>query len=333
MEIYKKVVCGGTFDHLHKGHKLFLRFVLSKTEKLVIGLTSDLYIKNSKFKTQNSKLIESYAKRKESIESFLKKEGFLKKTEIVSIDNMFGPTLNKDFSADAIAVSKQTKKGADFINTKRLENNLSEFKILMVPVLEAEGGGIVSSSKIRMGVIDREGKLFIRQKFLKKTLILPEFLRESLKKPLGEIISEKEIEKIKSENIISVGDVVTKMCNSLKVGQKISIVDFFVERQEKFSNISELGFKKNQKTTIIENKAGSINPLLFKIAYNFFKTNNNRLVIKINGEEDLCVLPFLLAAPLGFIILYGQPKTGIVKVIVSEEKKDYARSLVDRFIL
>ena len=52
---FKTVVLGGTFDHLHKGHKEFIKFALNLSEKLIVGLTSDEYVSNSKFKIQNSK--------------------------------------------------------------------------------------------------------------------------------------------------------------------------------------------------------------------------------------------------------------------------------------
>ena len=59
------VVCGGTFDHFHKGHASFLRFILSLTQKVVLGLTSDKYTQ-----TEKNGHIESYLDRKNSIEKY-----------------------------------------------------------------------------------------------------------------------------------------------------------------------------------------------------------------------------------------------------------------------
>ena len=42
---YKLVVCGGTFDHFHRGHREFLRHILSVSSKVLIGLTTDKYLK------------------------------------------------------------------------------------------------------------------------------------------------------------------------------------------------------------------------------------------------------------------------------------------------
>ncbi|MEK9208414.1 MAG: adenylyltransferase/cytidyltransferase family protein, partial [Patescibacteria group bacterium] len=49
---YHLVVCGGTFDLLHKGHVSFLKQILEKTDKVIIGITSDTYV--SKFKNKQT---------------------------------------------------------------------------------------------------------------------------------------------------------------------------------------------------------------------------------------------------------------------------------------
>ncbi|MFX1574819.1 MAG: adenylyltransferase/cytidyltransferase family protein, partial [Promethearchaeota archaeon] len=39
IHILSQVGLGGTFDHLHEGHKFLLKTALSISEKIVIGLT------------------------------------------------------------------------------------------------------------------------------------------------------------------------------------------------------------------------------------------------------------------------------------------------------
>ena len=48
---------------------------------------------------------------------------------------------------------------------------------------------------------------------------------------------------------------------------------------------------------------------------------NEKAAIKIIGEEDLLTLPAILLAPLGSAVLYGISGTGMIKVVVTEEKK------------
>jgi len=58
-----------------------------------------------------------------------------------------------------------------------------------------------------------------------------------------------------------------------------------------------------------------------------------KTVILVGGEDDLAVLPVLLIAPLGFSIYYGQPGEGLVRVDVTEENKEKAYRLVEKFIV
>jgi uncharacterized protein (UPF0218 family) len=55
------------------------------------------------------------------------------------------------------------------------------------------------------------------------------------------------------------------------------------------------------------------------------------VILKIIGEEDLAVLPLILAAPLDTIIYYGQPNKGLVKILVSEENKERAYNILLKF--
>ena len=43
--------------------------------------------------------------------------------------------------------------------------------------------------------------------------------------------------------------------------------------------------------------------------------------IVVDGEEDLATLPAILYAPLGSVVIYGQPNEGSVLVNVTSEMK------------
>ena len=68
--MYNHVILGGTFDHIHRGHEALLRkaFVIGK--KVTIGLTSDVYVRNSKISNSNV-----YEVRNKQLEMWLKKQG------------------------------------------------------------------------------------------------------------------------------------------------------------------------------------------------------------------------------------------------------------------
>src|SRR3989338_4803414 len=147
---FKTAVLGGTFDHFHKGHENFLEHGLSISKRLVIGVTSDEFVK--KFKIKNSqpkagqplaeKSFESFIIRKKNVEDYLNQNA-KDRYEIVKIDDMFGTTLDKNFPADAIVVSKETLKGAEEINQKKAERGLDRFKIIVHPSILAQDNGPV----------------------------------------------------------------------------------------------------------------------------------------------------------------------------------------------
>ncbi len=331
MKQYKLVACGGTFDHFHKGHREFLRFALEKAERLIIGITSSMFSDNKREE------VESFSIRKENVCLFLKQEQVFDRVEILSIDNVYGPTLLPDSKIEGLIVSVQTKWGADSINNKRKELGFLPLDVVVCSTTKAQDGEIISSSRIRNGEIDREGKLFIQPEWLKKNRRLTMQLRTRLKNPLGTFLSAEDIrtKKLNPLTTIAVGDVVTKMCNDMSFKQKISVVDFFVQRQKKYTKLKELGFQGQEVVTLVDNPAGGITASLFHVAKNLAKSlqEDTLKVVLVNGEEDLAVLPFLLALPLGWTVLYGQPHTGVVRLEVTEQTKRMIAEIVSECIL
>jgi uncharacterized protein (UPF0218 family) len=56
-----------------------------------------------------------------------------------------------------------------------------------------------------------------------------------------------------------------------------------------------------------------------------------RTVIQVKGEEDLAVVPLAMHAPDQSMILYGQPGEGVVLLIMEEEVREKAKSLLALF--
>jgi uncharacterized protein (UPF0218 family) len=50
----------------------------------------------------------------------------------------------------------------------------------------------------------------------------------------------------------------------------------------------------------------------------------------VEGEEDLLVLPLISLMPLGSVIVYGQPREGLVVVEVTEEMKRWNEDFLTR---
>jgi uncharacterized protein (UPF0218 family) len=50
-----------------------------------------------------------------------------------------------------------------------------------------------------------------------------------------------------------------------------------------------------------------------------------QLAIIVQGEEDLLVLPLMVYMPNGSIIIYGQPREGMVIIKLNDERREWAR--------
>lgn len=327
MAKYKLLVCGGTFDLLHKGHKTFIKQILDISDKVLLGLTSDLYVQS--FKNENE--IESFEVRRKTVEQFLDSIGVKTRVEIVSINNAYEPYLETSIQYQAIAVTPQTQHSALDINAKRKKNSVPELEIVIIPMELAEDENVISSTRIRNGEINRDGRLYINPKWKNKNLTLPENLRSELQKPWGEVLN-KIPQNINSLKTVVVGDATAQKFNEKKIGQLLSIVDFLIHREIKFHQLSEIGFDAQGVQKII-NPPGRITPELFEAVIKAFDAQDTkRKIILIEGEDDLAVLPTLLIAPLGFSVFYGQFGKGLVRIDVTEENKEKAYELAEKFV-
>ena len=148
-----KVCIGGTFDIIHKGHKLLIKkaFELAGENGIVfIGVTTDNFVKNKQE-------IKSFDSRVQMLKNFLEKQGILSKAIIKPINDKFGPTLDKDF--EIIVVSPETLKTAEEINKIRTNKGKKPLKIVKILFVLADDGKPISSTRIRNGEIDSEGHI------------------------------------------------------------------------------------------------------------------------------------------------------------------------------
>ena len=154
---FNLVVCGGTFDLFHAGHKAFINDVLIKSEKIVLGITGDAYVRNFK----NNLGIEDFQIRRKAVEQFLDSISAQNKVQIVEINSAYEPYLETSTDYQAIVVTEQTKQAAIEINSKRKQNGAPQLEIIVIPMKKAEDGGLISSTRIRNGEINRDGRLYL----------------------------------------------------------------------------------------------------------------------------------------------------------------------------
>lgn len=165
------VAVGGTFDHLHIGHKLLLTmfaFVLGRRQQsdspsvLTVGITGDALLVNKKFADH----LESWKARQESTHDFLHSimyfgqpdDNRIQVQEVnepgpnghavhvsypfgltikyVEIWDPFGPTIT-DKDITALALSLETRGGGAAVNEKRKEQGWDPLDVYEVAVLDA----------------------------------------------------------------------------------------------------------------------------------------------------------------------------------------------------
>jgi uncharacterized protein (UPF0218 family) len=65
----------------------------------------------------------------------------------------------------------------------------------------------------------------------------------------------------------------------------------------------------------------------------FSATLSEKAQIVIDGEEDIVALPFLMFAPVDWVVCYGQPNEGLVIVKITEDSKKRAESIFNKVFI
>ena len=153
MPQYGTVALGGTFDIIHKGHIALLTKAFSISSHAIIGLAGDdLALK------KNKQVINDYSKRFESLNNIIEKKFPNSSYTISRLENDFGPAAIEG-KVDALIVSEETSNKGEILNTLRKNRNLPPVEVVMVPMVLAEDGGRISTTRIKNSEIDTEGKL------------------------------------------------------------------------------------------------------------------------------------------------------------------------------
>lgn len=197
------VAVGGTFDHIHIGHKLLLTMTLfavdepasitegaaSEYRSATIGITGDQLL----LKKKHAEVLESWNERQQAVQSFIdslvnfgseppqitrrddsgpngKSVDLHYPTGLVvkctEIQDPFGPTITEE-AISALVISAETRSGGNAVNEKRKGSGWAELEVFEVDVLDAGDDG--EGEGLKEGFESKLSSTAIREKIAKKT--------------------------------------------------------------------------------------------------------------------------------------------------------------------
>ncbi|KAK4050887.1 hypothetical protein OIV83_003309 [Microbotryomycetes sp. JL201] len=144
---YEVTALGGTFDHLHAGHKILLTMAASvTTRKLICGVTDEALLGKKEYK----EYLESVPERINKTRQFLELVRPTCQHDVVAIQDPYGPTAYEP-DIQALVVSEETRAGGEAVNKKRREQSLNELDTLVIELVADDAktdGGVSAASKL-----------------------------------------------------------------------------------------------------------------------------------------------------------------------------------------
>jgi uncharacterized protein (UPF0218 family) len=157
-------------------------------------------------------------------------------------------------------------------------------------------------------------------------LILPEEHRRLFKEPFGVLYRSMDevVPLVMGKDIYSVGDVVTHNLQKRGITPTVAIVDGYTMRSPCIRMPAVHG-----ECIQVKNPAGTLTDEL--ICALEHAVRNPPSTVIVDGEEDLAVIPLVLTARDGAIVLYGQPHKGVVLRTVDGEARKTAQQFLAHF--
>lgn len=108
------------------------------------------------------KSIRSYEQREAELRQWLEEEGYSGRYVIRPLHDAYGPAITMP-ELQLIVVSEETYPVAKEINEIRREKGLQLLHIAVLTMVMAEDQISISSTRIRAGLIDRDGRLIYKE--------------------------------------------------------------------------------------------------------------------------------------------------------------------------
>ena len=161
-------IVAGSFTVLHRGHKNLLRTAAMSGNPVIIGLTTDSYIRANK-----SYRGRSFGSRERAISRYLSSLGA--DFQIRPLEEKMGNSTSSE-EYDSIVVSPETDPVAQKINRERVKSGLSPLSIIRVPYTLAQDLFPINSARILAGEITPSGR---RKKPIRVGICTRNFLKVS----------------------------------------------------------------------------------------------------------------------------------------------------------
>ena len=173
-----------------------------------------------------------------------------------------------------------------------------------------------------------------------RLLLLPDELRSSLKEPLGrlykgnglECITAMEKELLFAKKVVAIGDMTAFYLLKASVVPDLLVVDNKTKRMPVSDHIIKMLDHESYKTVRVKNPAATVSKDLIDLIQDSLNSDEHVKIV-VEGEEDLATLPAILYAPMGSVVVYGQPNEGSVLVNVTPERKLYIEEFMKRMIV
>jgi uncharacterized protein (UPF0218 family) len=151
-------------------------------------------------------------------------------------------------------------------------------------------------------------------------------LRRLLKEPLGPLYRNVAEAGLNGAKLVSVGDI--SSYELIRAG-KIPYLAIYDCRKERTAAPKEAidAIESLQVPVLnVSNRAGTLDAAVWPAVREGLKA---RCRIKVDGEEDLLVLPVAILADDGTVVCYGQPGKGVVVLVVDGRSRKAAEDIVN----
>lgn len=146
---------GGTFDRIHVGHEALLKAAFDHAEEVGIGITTDEFLRKAG-RSGKARSVRPFEERRQGLERRLEELFPGRSWYLIPLVDRWGAALEP--STQALVVSDETRAVGELANRLRRRRRLRPLTLILRHAVLGEDLLRVSSTRLRQGRIDREGR-------------------------------------------------------------------------------------------------------------------------------------------------------------------------------